>query len=119
MDRIVYVFAIRYTKRMIEKKVSGRFSDIAHRLRAVRAFYEMSSIDFARQADVNHKSYSQWESGDHRISIDGAILLRDRYGISLDFIYLGSIDTLPAKIANAVSSSPLLKTSNKSIDMPD
>ncbi|MCF7700526.1 helix-turn-helix domain-containing protein [Loktanella sp. M215] len=104
---------------MIEKKVSGRFADIAHRLRAVRAYYGYSSIEYAQQADVNPKSYSQWESGDHRISIDGAILLRERYGISLDFIYLGSVDTLPAKIANAVSSSPLLKNSNASTVNPD
>jgi transcriptional regulator with XRE-family HTH domain len=104
---------------MIEKQVSGRFSEIAHRLRAVRSFYGLSSIEYAQQADVNPKSYSQWESGDHRISVDGAIRLRERYGISLDFIYLGSIDTLPAKIANAVSSSPLLKASNTSTVKPD
>jgi transcriptional regulator with XRE-family HTH domain len=104
---------------MIEKKTSGRFADIANRLRAVRGFYGMSSIGYAQQAGVNHKSYSQWESGDHRISIDGAILLRERYGVSLDFIYLGSVDTLPAKIANAVSSSPLLINSSTSKDSGD
>ena len=91
---------------MASKTVTGKYSEIANRLRAVREVYGMSSKEFADQAGVPPKSYSQWESGDFRISIDGAIRLQARYGTSLDFIYLGSIDTLPNKIATALSSSP-------------
>jgi len=104
---------------VIEKLVVGRYSDIAHRLRAVRAFYDLPSQIFADHAGVPPKSYSQWESGAFRISIGGAIKLREKYGISLDFIFLGSIDTLPAKIAKAMSSSPLLMNSSKSTVKPD
>ena len=86
------------------KVVTGRYADIAHRLRAVRAYYDLGSAEYAEQADVSPKSYSQWESGDFRISIDGAIRLHGRFGVSLDFIYLGVMDALPHKIANVVSS---------------
>lgn len=99
--------------------VTGRFAAISNRLRAVRAYYELPSNEFAKQAGVSAKSYSQWESGNFRVSIDGAIRLRDRYGISLDFIYLGSLDTLPNKIATAVSSSPLVKNSSTSTVTPE
>jgi len=91
---------------MTIKITNGKYSDIANRLRAVRHIFGMTSKDFADQAGVPPKSYSQWESGGFRISIDGAMRLQERYGISLDFIYLGSIDTLPNKIATALSSSP-------------
>lgn len=91
--------------------ITGRHADISNRLRAVRGYYKMMSKEFAEQAGVPHKSYSQWESGDFRISIDGAILIRERFGISLDFIYAGRLDMLPNKIAAAISSDPLIKTS--------
>lgn len=103
---------------MVRKKISGRYANIANRLRVVRAYFEMGSKEFADQAGVPPKSYSQWESGDFRVSIDGAIRLRDRYGISMDFIYTGSLDTLPNKIAAAVSSNPLLKNSSASTEKP-
>jgi transcriptional regulator with XRE-family HTH domain len=87
---------------------------VTGRLRAVRAHYGLGSAEYAKQANVSPKSYSQWESGDFRISIDGAIRLHDRYGISLDFIYCGSLDGMPHKIANAVSSSPLVSSAKTS-----
>ncbi|WP_425537495.1 helix-turn-helix transcriptional regulator [Phaeobacter gallaeciensis] len=79
----------------------------------------MKSKEFAEQADVSPKSYSQWESGDFRISIDGAIKIQSRYGISLDFIYTGRLDTLPIKMASAVASSPLLKNTKASTVNPE
>lgn len=81
------------------KKVDGRYSDIANRLRLVRSFYDLSSKRFAEQAGVSVKSYSQWESGDFRISLDGALSISARFGISLDYIYLGRLDTLPYALA--------------------
>lgn len=99
--------------------VEGKFADVSNRLRAVRSYYNMTSTEFALQADVARKSYSQWESGKLRISVDGALSIARRYGISLDFIYLGRLDALPNNIANALSSSPLLKYSKTSTVSPD
>ncbi|WP_226560763.1 helix-turn-helix domain-containing protein [Salipiger thiooxidans] len=86
-----------------------RFSEIGQRLKAVRTHFQMGSKEFAEQADVSAKSYSQWETGSGRISVDGAMKLQARYGISLDFIYLGRVDTLPNSIAAALSSKPSTK----------
>ncbi len=100
-------------------EITGKFSEISLRLRTVRAYYGMSSKGFAEGAGVPPKSYSQWEGGNHRISIDGALKMQSRYGISLDFIYLGRLDALPSKIAAAVSSNPLIMNSSASIVRPD
>ena len=78
----------------------NEFGEIALRLRAVRAIFGYNQRDFALGANVEPKSYSQWESGKFRISINGAIRLRERYGLSLDFIYCGSLVSLPHGLAN-------------------
>jgi transcriptional regulator with XRE-family HTH domain len=96
------------------KRAAGHHTDISNRLRALRNFYEMSSKDFAESAGVPPKSYPQWESGYFRISIDGALKIRERYGTSLDFIYTGCLDTLSNKIATALADSPLIKKSSLS-----
>jgi transcriptional regulator with XRE-family HTH domain len=102
----------------IEPK-SGKFADISNRLRAVRKYYDLNSKDFAEQAGVPPKSYSQWESGQFRVSIDGALKIQSRYGISLDFIYTGRLDTLPNRIATALSSNPLVTNSSASTVNPE
>ncbi|MCV6576292.1 MAG: helix-turn-helix domain-containing protein [Cohaesibacter sp.] len=101
---------------MKQKEITGRYADIALRLRAARAYFDMSQKEFAEAADVQQKSYNQWESGDFRASIQGAIKLRERYGISLDFIYVGNMDALPTKMSNALTSILRESASNKSND---
>ncbi|WP_153214461.1 helix-turn-helix transcriptional regulator [Tritonibacter litoralis] len=81
------------------KTVEGRYAEIANRLRLLREHYNLPSKNFAEQAQVSAKSYSQWESGDFRISLDGALAICARFGVTLDFIYLGRIDTLPYSLA--------------------
>lgn len=77
----------------------GRHGAIARRLRAVRACYGLPSGEYATRAGVRFKSYSQWESGDFRISVDGALKLRARYGITLDYIYTGCLAGMPRDLA--------------------
>ncbi len=98
------------------KQVEGRHAGIANRLRLIRDYYQLSSKDFAQQADVSIKSYSQWESGDFRISIDGALSIGARFGITLDYIYLGRIDTLP--LALGLSLKDAETTATKKAPIP-
>jgi transcriptional regulator with XRE-family HTH domain len=95
------------------RTVSGRFSDISNRLRVLRHCLGMSSKEFAEAADVSPKSYSQWESGDFRLSIDGAIKLNARYGISLDYLFLGNLDGVPHKLAQELQSTCALLAQKK------
>ncbi|MFS8181470.1 helix-turn-helix transcriptional regulator [Pseudovibrio denitrificans] len=104
---------------MTRRVISGRYADSATRLRAVRKYFGMNQKDFAANADIQYKSYNQWESGDFRVSIPGAIKLRERYGISMDFIYIGNIDALPTKMANELMSILRDNASNKSNDNGD
>lgn len=87
------------------------FGDIARRLRDARTVLELDQTAFAGRAGLKNQTYSNWESGNFRISIDGALALRETYGLSLDFIYCGNLDALPHKIAKALASSPRVKNS--------
>ena len=92
---------------MTRSSPQGPYAELARRLRAPRSVYGMGSKEFDESAGVPFKSYSQWESGAFRPSIDAALRLRRRYGLSLDFIHAGSLDALPMKLAGQVA--PLLE----------
>ena len=71
------------------------YSDIGQRLGKIReGFSELSQKEWARRHNFSPTQYNNWEKGARRISIDAAEALVERYGLSLDFIYLGRMDGL-------------------------
>lgn len=87
-------------------RMTKPYEDIALRLIAAREALGLSQAEFARRARIGVTTMNNWESGDYRVSLNGALRLRETYGLSLDFIYCGNIDMLPNKIASALRSSP-------------
>ena len=82
---------------------------IAARLKSSReAISEHGPKEFYEGAGITGNPYYNWESdsGKYRISVENAGKLRDRYGLTLDWIFLGMLDTLPQKVATALSSKP-------------
>jgi transcriptional regulator with XRE-family HTH domain len=82
--------------------------EIANRLRAFRETLGLNQKDFAQKHNFSPSQYANWETGERRIPVESAALLEDRYGLTLDFIYLGRLRTLPHSLANDLSDSPLL-----------
>lgn len=95
------------------------FDDIADRLRWHRESVAMTQEQYAETIDVKRARYSLWETGDHRLSLDGALALRKRWGLSLDFMYEGIDDALPMTLRNAWRDRPRVNSSKKSIENPD
>jgi DNA-binding XRE family transcriptional regulator len=62
---------------------------------------------FAREISIDPPRYNNWERGNARISIDGAIALCGRFGLTLDWIYLGDRSGLPARIAEQLPPNTL------------
>ena len=96
-------------------KKNERYADIATRLKQVRAVLGKGQIDFARDIGISKQTYAHYESGGTCIPPLRARRLLEIYGISLDFIYAGSVDTLPHKIAREllhIPSDNMNKTSN-------
>lgn len=73
-------------------------SDIAMKLRTLRAENDLTQADVARALDISQQTYSKYESQD--ANIDSAIIIKlcNFYGVSSD--YLLNIETKQKKIKN-------------------
>ena len=90
------------------------FGDIADRIRWHRALEALDQKDYAEKIGVKRAALSNWESGDYRLSPDGALALRRTYGLSLDFMFEGIDDALPMTLRMAWRDRPAVNASRKS-----
>ena len=88
------------------EKTPRPFADIAERLKWHRSTLRLKQDDYASSIGVKRSALSLWEAGTHRMSLDGALALRNRYGLSLDFMYEGIDDALPMTLRNAWRDKP-------------
>lgn len=95
------------------------FADIAERLVWHRNLMGMSQEEYAAKINFKRSAYSLWEAGSHRLSLDGALALRKRWGLALDFMYEGMDDALPMTLRNAWRERPADMASRKSMVKPD
>ena len=83
------------------------FADIAQRIVWHRQAIEgMTQKEYAAKIGVKRATLNNWESGQYRLSIDGALALRRTYGLSLDFMYEGIDDALPMTLRRAWRDKP-------------
>lgn len=82
------------------------FGDIAERLRWHRDLMGMTQEDYAARINSKRAAINNWESGDYRLSLNGALALRRAFGLSLDFMYEGIDDALPMTLRNAWRERP-------------
>lgn len=73
---------------------------IARRLAMLLEALEISAAELCRQTDIAPNRWSQYESGERRITLDAAFILCDRYAITLDWIYMGDESGLPQRIVS-------------------
>lgn len=97
--------------RDIYRGMTAPFADIAARIKWHRDLEGLNQTAYAEKAGVKRSQLSNWETGQQRISVDGAIALRQTYGLSLDFIYEGIDETLPMALRVALRESPLVSAS--------
>ncbi len=95
------------------------FLDTGERLRWHRDLLGMKQDEYAASIGFKRSVYSLWERGGHRLSLDGALAIRKRYGLSLDFMYEGIDDALPMTLRNAWRDRPAEMASRKSTVNPD
>lgn len=81
--------------------------DIAERIKWHREkVVRMTQADYAISLGVKRSALSLWEAGTQRVSLDGALAMRTKYGLSLDFMYEGIDDALPMTLRNAWRDKP-------------
>lgn len=84
------------------------YADIAERLKWHRekVMGIGSQQEYADSIGVKRSALSLWEAGTQRLSLDGALALRKKYGLSMDFMYEGNDDALPMTLRNAWRERP-------------
>lgn len=92
---------------------------IGQRLQALRETTGMSKTEFAAFCGFNYTRYVNWETGHRRMLPDEAVVLCEKLGVTLDFIYRGIEAQLPHSLVMALSSSPRDKATKTSRDIPD
>ncbi len=91
----------------MDKDKPRPFADIAERLKWHREMVvDMKQQEYADSIGVKRSALSLWEAGTHRLSLDGALALRNKYQLSLDFMYEGMADALPMTLRNAWLERP-------------
>jgi transcriptional regulator with XRE-family HTH domain len=83
------------------------FNDTAARIRWHRKLLGMTQSEYAAKAGLKRAQLNNWESGDFQVGLAGARALRNTYGLSLDFIYEGSLDTLDMSLRKAMLDNPI------------
>lgn len=63
-----------------------------------------SQADFCREIGVDRNIYNPFEKAKRRMTIDVALKIRARFGISLDWIYCGDPAQLPAGLFQKLTS---------------
>jgi DNA-binding XRE family transcriptional regulator len=78
---------------------------IGRRLLRTRQALKLSQAEFCRQIGVERNLYNPFEKGRRRITIDVAMKIRDRYGVTLDWIYAGDPHDLPSELYHQLVAS--------------
>ncbi|PCI53856.1 MAG: hypothetical protein COB36_11495 [Alphaproteobacteria bacterium] len=107
-SKIILYLSITYMEK------NKRYADISDRLRLIRKILDKTQPEFGKDMGISKQTYAHYESGGTCIPPVRARRLLEIYGISLDFIYAGRIDTLPHKIARALSLKSDDNTNNTS-----
>ena len=68
---------------------------IAARLAATREALGLNQRQLCERTGIAPNTYNQWEKAKGRPDLDGAIILCDKFGLTLDWIYLGDESRLP------------------------
>ena len=81
-------------------------AEIGKRLRSARLALGQNNLgNYAEAAGIAANAYSQHETGAKRISLEAALALRERYGLTLDYIYAGDDTGLQHGLAIKISKA--------------
>ena len=94
----------------------GSDQDIARRLIAVREHFQRNQTDFAEDLNVAKNTLNGYEKAKRPLTIETARRIRDRYGISVDWLLFGDVGQPSHDLVIKLGPKPKLKEDVK--EMP-
>ena len=72
---------------------------VGRRLKSLREALDFKTqVAFAEEIGVEKNTYNPWEKGTRQLTFEGALLIRKRFGIPLDYLYFGEPGGLPVRL---------------------
>lgn len=71
---------------------------LAYRLKITREALDLRPVDVCKRLKVGTNAWSQYESGERRITVPVAIKFCDEYGVTLDWLYRADPSRLPHEL---------------------
>lgn len=78
---------------------------IAQRLIALRAALGVSKAEFADVIGIDRSSYTKIEKGEKPLLPYTAYRIFERYGVDMNFIYLGQVGGVPSSLSKKLTSA--------------
>lgn len=78
---------------------------VAERLEALREAIPMPKGEFADSIEIDRSSYSKIIRAEKPLKIEMGFVISERWGVTLDYLYRGSLFNLPDKYAKAIIES--------------
>ncbi|SOH93457.1 DNA-binding transcriptional regulator, XRE-family HTH domain [Monaibacterium marinum] len=71
---------------------------VGERIRWHRGIEGLTQSEYASEIGAKRAVLSLWENGASRLSLDGAVAIKKRWGLSLDFLYFSEDHSLPLSL---------------------
>lgn len=84
--------------------------DVARRLAQTRLAIGLDQEQFGEGAGLSQPRYNQYETGKRLLTLSAAMLLCERYLITLDWIYRGDPSGLPSRVHDQIRAIRKAKT---------
>lgn len=79
------------------------YEAIGKRLESLLRAKEIDAVDLCKATGIKPNAWSQFKSGERRITVDAATKLVKTYGVTLDWIYLDDPSGLPAQLHQKIA----------------
>lgn len=77
-------------------------SQVARRLILTREALGLSQTEICRRTGIKTNTWNQWENKPQRLTLDNAIVICTVFGVTLDWIYRGRLETLPYNLGEKI-----------------
>lgn len=78
-----------------------QYSDVAERVRWHRAHLGVTQEEYADAIGAGRTQVKNWENGSSRPAVEYALKMKERYGLTLDWLYAGEDRDLPSRVFEA------------------
>ena len=92
--------------------------DIARRLIAVRESFGKSQTDFAAELHIAKNTLNGYETGERSLTMETAKRIRERFGVSTDWLLYGDIGQPSHDLIIGLGPRPLIKAATKKPERP-